>query len=389
MVQAGILVDEDANEDEIYTYRRNLEKYDNNSLTTTILLTWACNLRCIYCFQDHDITAESMSIRMAMRYISFLKNTAISNRTKNMNITLFGGEPLLNMKAGFFILEEMTKFCADNDILFHCGIVTNGTLLTEEVLSKLVSYSCNYFQITLDGVKEIHDTRRIDKNGRGSFDATMKALKLLNPIPGIRKIIRINVDKTNLASTYQLLDYIGKNGLKLTKCTVDFGIVKSNSAACADYAGNCLSPDEIGNVLYDLWKYAEQQGFRYNIKPRQHYLYCGLYRENNYTITPNCEVYKCWEQAGQKEHCMGIIDEFGRFVEQTPAFYHWMNTDPLQSHECKNCAYLPACGGGCGVAKTSDFNKTPSNNCCGDKGKIDKELLIYVNNKMKRQKSIK
>ena len=36
----------------------------------------------------------------------------------------------------------------------------------------------NHIQITVDGIKEIHDQRRIFRDGRGSFDLIMNNSKL-------------------------------------------------------------------------------------------------------------------------------------------------------------------------------------------------------------------
>jgi len=385
---AKVLIDENCDENAIFTYHRNQEKFGGSSLSSTVFLTWACNLRCVYCFQNHDLSTASMSMEMAERYIKFLQKTAVQNRLENIYITLFGGEPLLNFDVGLYILDSMKTFCDNSKINFGCGIITNGTLLTKEIADNLIKYSCDYIQITLDGIQSVHDTRRIYANGHGSYDATIRALKLLNSMKEAHTVIRINIDKTNLESTYQLLDEIGKNGLNLTNCHVDFGIVKSNSAACAGYAPNCLSEDETGDVLYNLWKYAESNGFRYHIRPKRCFLYCGLYREYCYSITPDCSVYKCWEHAGVKEHLMGRIDENGVLADKTPAFYSWMTADPLKNDACKECAYLPVCGGGCGILCYNASGSYDQGGCCGDRKRIEKQILRFVEAKMKRQQKI-
>lgn len=385
---AKILIDDNCDENAIFTYYRNQEKYGCGSLSSTVFLTWACNLRCVYCFQNRDHSAASMNLEMAKRYINFLQKTAIQKRIENIYITLFGGEPLLNFDVGLYILDNMKNFCDEFEIRFGCGIITNGTLLTNKIVDKLIQYSCDYIQITLDGVQSVHDKRRIDVHGHGSYADTIKAIKLLNTIKETHTVIRINIDKSNLESTYELLDEIGKKGLNLTKCHVDFGIVKSSSSACSGYAPNCLSKDEAGDVLVDLWKYAELNGFRYHIKPNRCFLYCGLCRDNSHSFLPDGSVYKCWEHAGLPEHLMGRIDERGVFVDQTPAFYRWMTADPLNNKVCKDCAYLPVCGGGCGVLCYNASGTYDQGGCCGARIGIEKEILRFVNSQLKRQSKI-
>lgn len=137
------------------------------------------------------------------------------------------------------------------------------------------------------------------------------------------------------------------------------------------------------DVLFDLWNYAESNGFRYNIRPTQKLVYCGLYLDNQYTITPNCDVYKCWEHTGQKEHLMGTLNNNGNIVNIQYAFYDWMSNDPLSNKECKKCVYLPSCGGGCGVISYNNTKSYHSTGCFKVKGVVEKQLLKYIesNNK--------
>lgn len=79
----------------------------------------------------------------------------------HLAIWLFGGEPLLNFESNYLFLDEIQDYCNKNEIEFSTYIVTNGTLLKPSYLEKLKQYNCRYIQITLDGIKEIHDQRRI------------------------------------------------------------------------------------------------------------------------------------------------------------------------------------------------------------------------------------
>ena len=257
-IQYGIIINDNVDESRIFSYFHSHEKYSSNSINSTVLLTWACNLKCVYCFEGEKTDVQSMSKEQANRYIEFIIKLATIKKAENVMINLFGGEPLVNIEIGFYILEKIMTYCNENAIYFSSSIITNGTLINEAILDKLLSFNCKSIQITLDGIKEIHDSRRIDKQGKGSFDKIIDVLKMLNMKVGDLKtfntVIRINIDKINIGATYELLNYIGKNGLDLTNCTVDFGIVRGLTESCAAYSSNCFVEGEIGSVLYDLWK---------------------------------------------------------------------------------------------------------------------------------------
>ena len=112
--------------------------------------------------------------------------------------------------------------------------------------------------------------------------------------------------------------------------------------------------------------------------------YCGLNCDNNYTISPEGEVYKCWEHAGEPEHLMGTIDEKGEIENQTYKFYEWMTRNPLDAKECRECVYLPACGGGCGAISYNETNSYTGKGCFKIKGCIEKQVINYVSEILKK-----
>lgn len=378
-VGLNILVDNAIDERKVIDYFRSREKYSSSYVSSTVLLTWACNLKCIYCFESSEEKSIGMGADEADKYIKFLINIANERRAKTIAVCLFGGEPLVNFEIGDYILSHLKKYCEDNNMNLLSSVITNGTLITEDIIDKLIKYNCGSIQITLDGLKQIHDSRRMYKNDEGTFDTIIESLNILNKRSDvIHTVIRVNIDKSNINETYQLLEYIGINGINLTNCVVDFGIVRGMTNACVAYSGHCLTEEEIGDALYDLWNFAEKQGFKYNIRPMRKWMYCGLYGDNQFTVAPNCEVYKCWEHTGQKEHFMGVIDANGNFVNVQYAFYDWMSNDPLKNNTCSQCVYLPSCGGGCAVVSYNNNKSYHSTGCFKVKGVIEKQVLKYV-----------
>lgn len=374
----NVLVEDDYNENQIYSYYFNKTKFDTQSISATILLTWACNFRCTYCYEGAgDQLSNTMTQESVDAVIEFLIATSEAQRGKYINIFLFGGEPLLNIDIGFYILDKIQEYCTNNDKVLICGIITNGSLLTEEILSKLQNYNCKMIQITLDGPPQIHNTRRIYKTGKGTFEQVLQSIQLTEKYADkMRCIVRINVDKTNIQEVENLMKLLHDAGIE--KATVDFGIVHSSTDACADYGKNCFSQEELGDILDDLWKKAGQQQFSKYPQPMRKWTYCGLFGEYNYTIAPNRDVYKCWEMVGDQEHKIGIIDLKGNLTQLSRAFYDWMTIDPVKNNDCVHCEYLPACGGGCIMTSFNETGSYHSKGCTKIKGVIEKQIINYV-----------
>ena len=75
------------------------------------------------------------------------------------------------------------------------------------VLKDLKDLNCQSIQITLDGIKETHDERRIFKNGDGTFDKIINKIKMVRDDDEMpNPIIRINIDKDNSKDVEKLAD---------------------------------------------------------------------------------------------------------------------------------------------------------------------------------------
>lgn len=289
---AGIILSDEIDENRIFLYNYNKQKYNNEVLNLTILLTYDCNLRCVYCYEGAgEQNKGSLSTETREAIFEFIKKQMEQRKSKVLSVVLFGGEPLLNFEQNVKWLDQIKQYCDMNNIVFVTTLITNGILINEYVMNKLIEYNCQTIQITLDGLKEIHDSRRKYKDGRGSFDEVLNGIRMIyNNAKLNNPVIRINIDKTNIDEVKRLLVYLSEE--KLNGCYIDFGIVKGTTKACSSYTGNCFVENELGEILDGLWEELESMGFDYNINPQKKFLFCGLYCDAAFTISPFAEIYK-------------------------------------------------------------------------------------------------
>ena len=95
-------------------------------------------------------------------------------------------------------LKEIKELCEDAGKHFCTSIVTNGSLINPQVMQWLNELNCEFLQITLDGTREIHNQRRVKKDGSGTFDEVITGIKIALSSKTIVPLIRINIDKSNL-----------------------------------------------------------------------------------------------------------------------------------------------------------------------------------------------
>ncbi|MFR5691675.1 MAG: SPASM domain-containing protein [Lachnospiraceae bacterium] len=70
---------------------------------------------------------------------------------------------------------------------------------------------------------------------------------------------------------------------------------------------------------------------------------CGAVSINSCIIDPLGNIYKCWDDIGRQEYIAGNLDDGLSRAENTTK---WLNYDFLEAN-CKECAFLPLCMGGC------------------------------------------
>lgn len=59
-----------------------------------------------------------------------------------------------------------------------------------------------------------------------------------------------------------------------------------------------------------------------------------------------------------------------------------MSRNPLETEECSNCKYLPACGGGCGSIIFAQDNSYHSKGCFKVKGILEKQVNFKFRHKL-------
>ena len=139
-----------------------------------------CNLDCEYCFfLSKEALYPGDRFRMSEELLdNYVRQVIESQTAPEITLAWQGGEPTL-MGINFFrhALELAEGYRRPGQTLQHT-IQTNGTLLTPEWCQLLHDHHF-LVGISIDGPRELHDTYRVDKKGKPTFDKVMRGLQLL------------------------------------------------------------------------------------------------------------------------------------------------------------------------------------------------------------------
>ena len=148
-------------------------------LQVSLHVSHTCNIQCAYCFAhggDYGGKAMLMQPDVAEQAIRWIVTEA--QALGRCQIDFFGGEPLLN----FPLMQKLVPFArslsARLGVQVGFGIVTNGTLLTEEMKQFLIDEKFQ-IKVSLDGGRKTQDRIRKFHNGSGTYDIVAKNVKKL------------------------------------------------------------------------------------------------------------------------------------------------------------------------------------------------------------------
>ena len=140
-----------------------------------------CNLDCTYCFfLSKEMLYPGSRFRMADDLLELYLRQLVAAHAAAPEVVVAwqGGEPTM-MGLDFFRrsveLAEAVK--RPGQRIVHT-MQTNATLLTDEWGAFLAEHGF-LVGVSIDGPREVHDTYRVDKGGKGSFDRVMRGLAVL------------------------------------------------------------------------------------------------------------------------------------------------------------------------------------------------------------------
>lgn len=374
--------------DELDTRIEELEK----SATPNFLVvpSYACNLNCIYCYEQTYMIKGTTDIDpLKMVDIQFERIDKIMNSYENkygktnddIRITIMGGEPLLrcNVKTIEYIFKQAKKR------KYTVDIVSNGVDLNHYIkLFNEYKDTLKHIQITVDGVKEIHDKRRIFHDGRGSFDLIMNNIKL-SIENDITIVLRVNVDSSNINELPELADVLVEQFNHSEKIKPYLYLLQD---------GGCSGESNIMNEKAGIEKIFEleeknsnMEVFRkkfhpetfiesiFNDVPYQPILrHCGA-AKNQFILDCKSNVYKCWHGIGNNNYRVGTF--YPKHEMDDEKINEWFNRSVKVIPKCKNCKYRYICGTGCPAAKhMSDDNMDVKGTSCVNYNELIRTIML-------------
>ena len=138
------------------------------------VVTTVCNMNCVYCQANNGI--HQSNVFMSEDTAKKAVDIALSSPARHLSFEFQGGEPLLNFKIIRSIVEYAEEHNENHEIEYN--IVSNLTLITDEILAFLEKYSVN-IATSIDGNRELHDKNRPFLNNSGSYSKVRDSVRFI------------------------------------------------------------------------------------------------------------------------------------------------------------------------------------------------------------------
>lgn len=325
-------------------------------------ITHDCNLRCKYCFADegkYHGARKIMSLEVAKKAIDFV--IAHSGPRKNIEIDLFGGEPLIALKE----IKEIIKYAREQEKIHNKVIrftmTTNATLLNEETMEYMDKEMGNIV-LSIDGRKEVNDKARTKVDGSGTYEAILPRIKEM-------------VEKRDKSKSYYVRGTFTRDNIDFyndIKHLADLGFkeISVEPVVLPDEHEMSIRREDLPVIFENYDKLYEDMLERYE-KGNEFKFYhfnidlqggpcvykrisgCGAGHEY-IAVTPDGDIYPCHQFVGNTDFKIGTVFDKDENLNSKIG-KGFKNAHIYNKPICRECWARFYCSGGC-QANNYNFN---------------------------------
>lgn len=342
----------------------------------TINITQICNLHCTYCAAGGDGSygdpIAKINIEKTLPQLRLFLDKLTEN--ESFHLTFLGGEPLLYPEAILAIGQYCQLFTAGKKIQLSFSIITNGTLITGDLIEKLSPLKPQY-TLSFDGPQEIHDLFRPQKNGKSSYNDVFKGLQALAEKPSARgRLLIHSVFTKNQTDVVKVYNFFRQFPVDAYEFTYD--------VTCDDPRGLQQFSESMAQVAHIAFQNGGEEALRkitlfdqyFSLLDQQsrNQNHCGS-GKTLLSIDSKNRVFTCPLEVN--ERALALEPHLTDLAQSELS-----QKNLIDLNNCQTCWARNLCGGGCMYIHkmtTGEKHKKSPNYCQKQRDLISITLLYY------------
>lgn len=374
--QRGFLVTEQTSELDLFRYRFAHDQWRHDRMEFILLASEDCNFRCVYCYEKFARGTMAPEVRQGLMAYTLKRAPSL----KELSISWFGGEPLYGWEA----IEELAPFFKDvserHGLAYSQNMTTNGYLLTEERATKLLDWGQRRYQITIDGLPDEHNCKRVGRDGSPTYDTILDNLRsLAQRRDDFYVTLRVNFDRKNFPRLGQFLEALSEDFAGDPRFVLRFRAVGKwggDNDADLDTCG-LVEERDIVRVLRgkaDELGLAKEAGITQLAKFGSSVCYAA--RPYSFIVGAHGDLMKCTVALYEEEsNVVGKVLPDGTLQLKDENMLRWVNPHFETDNLCQHCHVLPVCQGAhCPLTRITEGRRT----CSSVKGSLKTDMRLTL-----------
>lgn len=314
-----------------------------------------CNLACDYCYYSTCGGKPGPKInRIDAKLLKKFMEEYMAKSNRSASFAWQGGEPLL---AGLDFFEQVVSLqarYAPPHTMISNALQTNATLLNDKWAAFFKQYHF-LIGVSLDGPREIHDTRRVDAKGQGSFDRVMRGIGYLQKHHVDFNVLTV-IHKENVNKAKELVEFYKQEKFEYVQFIPCMNFHSQQTDTPGVYE---VTSEQYGHFLCEMFDHWYNDGKpAMSIRFFDNMLSVYVNREAELcTHRKSCPKTMILEQNGDAFPCDFYIHSDWKLgnigthsldeLLSSPIYNEFSKMKPTLPEKCKNCKWHSLCHGGC------------------------------------------